>query len=170
MSQTRLALLTVFLLLASTAVRADDNKPNLSLKKISAEGIDLEKGTVDLKVTIAVDNPGREFKLTHLQYRVKLNDEAAAEGKSKKDVEIAAESTSTIELPLTVKLSSLPSVGWSTITDGFNVRYELHTEASVPLFASITRKLKFDTSGELSLSDVVAKWYAKLKDRVAGKP
>lgn len=159
-------LFLLLLLIALPARPAESTNPAISLKSVSAEGVDLDKRTVDLKITVEVKNPGPKFKLKDLHYRVKLNGEDAAEGKSKKDIDIAAESTSSLDLPLTVKLNTLPSVTWTAITDGFKVKYELQTEGTVPLFASLTRKLKLDSNGEVSLGQAISNWYSKVKDRL----
>jgi LEA14-like dessication related protein len=155
--------------LAVVVFASDDSKPQIAFKGLSANAIDLDKRTVDVTIKVEVKNPGPRFVLKDLRYLVRLNDEEAALGKSKKDIEVAAGSTSVLELPLTIKVATLPSVSWNSVMDGFKVRYQIQTEGTVPLFASLSRKLKFESAGELSLSDAISRWYAKAKERLTSR-
>jgi LEA14-like dessication related protein len=152
--------------LAVVVFASDDSKPQIAFKGLSANAIDLDKRTVDVTIKVEVKNPGPRFVLKDLRYLVRLNDEEAALGKSKKDIEVAAGSTSVLELPLTIKVATLPSVSWNSVMD---VRYQIQTEGTVPLFASLSRKLKFESAGELSLSDAISRWYAKAKERLTSR-
>jgi len=155
---------------AQSTVGLQSPHPVLTVKHVAVDSIDLAKRTLGLKVSVNIENPAPAFTLKELRYTVKLNDEDAAEGKYDKEVRVPGGSKFDLELPLTVKLSSLPSVSWNAVTEGFKLKYRLHTEATIPLFSSISHKLKNDSVGELALDDALAKWYARIKDRIATKP
>jgi LEA14-like dessication related protein len=161
-----IVVVTLALVLTPTAGASEAAKPKISFKGLSVRRVDVDKKTVELRVKVDVNNPGPGFKLKDLRYRVKLNAEDAAAGRAEKRLEIAAESTSSLELPLMVRLKSLPLITWTTVTDGFTVKYEVQIEGTVPVFASLTHKLRVESNGELSLSEAIADCYARMRNRL----
>jgi len=163
-------IVTVALLIAAllpSQIRAlESNKPAVHLKGISIKSINWNARTAETELSIAIDNPGPAFKLKDLSYRLKLNDQQAAKGKYDKALEVPARSSATVELPCTVDLSSLPGVAWSVIAGGFDVHYELETEFTIPLFASVNPRVKTSIGGDLSLAGTVSGWTARIKERI----
>jgi len=86
-----------------------------------------------------------------------------------KDIEVPANSSATFELPCSVDLSALPGVAWAVVAGGFDVHYELETEFTVPLFASLSPRIKTSITGDLSLAESVSGWTARIKERMASK-
>ena len=80
-----------------------------------------------------------------------------------------AEERKTVELPCTVDLSALPGIAWSVVAGGFDVHYQLDTEFTVPLFGSLSPKVKTSFGGDLSLARTVTGWTAQIKERIASK-
>lgn len=147
----------------------EENKPAVHLKGVSIKAVDWNNRTAETELSIAIDNPGPAFKLKDLSYRLKLNDKQAAEGKYDKDIEVPANSSATFELPCSVDLSALPGVAWAVVAGGFDVHYELETEFTVPLFASLSPRIKTSIGGDLSLAGTVSGWTARIKERIASK-
>jgi LEA14-like dessication related protein len=157
------------LLLTAQAFGFEQKKPTLRLKGVSIKSIDWSSQTAETELSIAIDNPGPALKVKDLTYRLKLNEKQAAEGKYAKAIEVPAESALTFDLPCTVDLSALPGVAWAVITGGFDVHYELATEFTVPLFASLSPRVKTSIVGDLSLAQTVTGWSARIKERIASK-
>jgi LEA14-like dessication related protein len=167
-SRVAVAFLIAVVLPAQTRA-LEENKPTVHLKGISIKAVDWNNRTAETEISIAIDNPGPAFKLKDLSYRLKLNDKQAAEGKYDKDIEIPAHSSATFELPCSVDLSALPGVAWAVVAGGFDVHYELETEFTVPLFASLSPRIKTSIGGDLSLAGTVSGWTARIKERIASK-
>jgi len=146
----------------------ENKKPQVHLKGISIKSIDWWNKTARTELSILVDNPGPAVKLKELHYRLKLNDQQAAEGKYDKEIELPARASTAVELPCVIDLSSVPGVTWSVISEGFDVRYQFDTEFTVPLFPPLSPKIKTTINGDLSLSDTVSGWSARIKERITG--
>jgi LEA14-like dessication related protein len=167
---TRVAVASLLtLLLAAQAPALQEKKPRLQLKGFSIKAVDWSNRTAEAELLIAIDNPGPAFKVKDLNYRLKLNEKQAAEGKYDKPIEVPADSRATFDLPCSVDLSALPGVAWAVITGGFDVHYELETEFTVPLFASLSPRVKSSIVGDLSLAQTVNGWTARIKERFASK-
>lgn len=167
-SRVAVAFLIAVVLPAQTRA-LEENKPAVHLKGVSIKAVDWNNRTAETELAIAIDNPGPAFKLKDLSYRLKLNDKQAAEGKYDKDIEVPANSSATFELPCSVDLSALPGVAWAVVAGGFDVHYELETEFTVPLFASLSPRIKTSIGGDLSLAGTVSGWTARIKERIASK-
>lgn len=166
----RAAAAILLVVVSSAQTRAFvQTKPAVHLKGVSVKSIDWSNRTAEAQLSIAIDNPGPAFKLKDLSYRLKLNDTQAAEGKYDKEIEVPAASSATFELPCRVDLSALPGVAWSVIAGGFDVRYELATEFTVPIFGPLSPRIKTSIAGDLSLAETVTGWTAKIKERISSK-
>ena len=155
---------------ASAAQTQDARKPDVELQGLELKGVDLSNKTADVLFSVAVKNPGPAFKLKDLTYRLKLNDYQAAEGKYEKEVEVAASGETVVELPFTFDLTKIPGVAWNAMTESFILRYELETEFTVPLFASLKHTQKTSFKGDFPLGDVLTSLPGRLKEKLFGKP
>lgn len=169
--RTAKAYFAILLIAVSTANARvfEDTKPAVHLKGVSVERIDLEKAAAETSLSIQIENPGPAFKVKDLSYRLKLNDRQAAEGNCEREISVPAHSSARFELPCTVDLSALPGVAWGIIAGGFDLRYELETEFSVPLLPELSPRLKTSIAGDLSLVRSVSGWTAKLKEHLSSK-
>jgi len=167
-SRVAVALLIAIVLPGQTRA-LEGGKPPVSLKGVSIKAVDWSNRTAETELSIAIDNAGPAFKVKDLSYRLKLNDKQAAEGKYDKEIEVPAQSSATFELPCSVDLSALPGVAWAVVAGGFDVHYELETEFTVPLFASLSPRIKTSIAGDLSLVGTVSGWTARIKERIASK-
>src|SRR5437868_4448490 len=66
---------------------ADDKKPTFELKGIAVKGFDLANKTADILASVEIKNLNGGFKLTDVNYKLKLNDNQVAEGKYEKELE-----------------------------------------------------------------------------------
>ena len=159
----------IALVLSSHSPAVEEKKPTLQLQGVSIKSIDWRNQTAETGLSIAIKNPGPALKVKDLRYRLKLNEKQAAEGKYEKVIQIPAESMTTVELPCIVDLSALPGVAWAVVAGGFDVHYQLDTEFTVPLFGSLSPKVKTSIGGDLSLARTVSGWTARIKERIASK-
>ena len=150
------------------AQSVDRAKPQIRLKGLSFKSMDWVNQIAQTELSITVDNPGPALKLRDLSYRLKLNDKQAAEGKYSKDIELPARASKTLELPCSIDLTAIPGVAWSVIAGGFDVHYQFDTEFTVPLSPALTPRIKTSINGDLSLTETVSGWSARIKDRISG--
>ena len=146
----------------------EGEKPKVRLKGLSFKSIDWANQIAQTDLSVVVDNPGPALKLRDLSYRLKLNDKQAAEGKYNKEIELLARASKTVELPCAIDLSAIPGVAWSVIAGGFDVHYQFDTEFTVPIFPSLSPRIKTSINGELSLTETVSGWSARIKERISG--
>lgn len=149
---------------------ADNKKPDVKLKSVALNGVDWDNNAADAIISVEINNPGSEFKVKDVTYRLKMNGQVTAEGKYKKEVKVPAASSVTIDLPITVNLSALPAVTWSTVTEGLKLSYELDAEFTVPVFAFFNHKVKASLSGELTPGSVMSSLSNRVKERLGVKP
>jgi len=167
---TKVLLTITLLACVPIAASQQYDKPKVELKAISIQSVDWSKRAANTTVSIEIDNHGPAFKLKDLNYRLKVNGTQAAEGKHEKEIEIAAESKTTVSVPCVVDLNTLPGLTWSTITRGFDVSYELETEFTVPLFGSLGPRIQNTFKGELSLSASLSSVTSRIKDKLPKLP
>ncbi|MFL6276073.1 MAG: LEA type 2 family protein [Blastocatellia bacterium] len=171
MQLKRKIVVALLLLLALTgAARAEDKQPAIKLKGIALKHLDITSLVADTMVTIEIENPGQAFTIKGASYQLKLNEQATAEGHHDEAINVPAESSVTVDLPLTVNLAALPGVTWRTIADGLNLNYELAVGFDVPLLGLFTRKMQTSFSGTLPIGDMALGLPGKLKEKLFGKP
>ena len=150
------------------AQSVDSAKPQVRLKGLSFKSIDWANQIAQTELSIIVDNPGPALKLRDLSYRLKLNDKQAAEGKYNKEIELPPRASKTVELPCAIDLSAIPGVAWSVIAGGFDVHYQFDAEFTIPIFPPLNPRIKTSINGDLSLTETVSGWSARIKERVSG--
>jgi LEA14-like dessication related protein len=161
----------LFVLIALVgAARAEDKQPTVKLKGIALKRLDVKSLTADTTVALEIENPGPAFTVKEASYRLKLNGQDAAEGKRDEEINVPAESTTTVELPLEVNLAALPGVTWSTITAGLKLDYELAAEFNVPVLALFNHKVTNSFNGTLPIGEMATELPGKLKEKLLGKP
>jgi LEA14-like dessication related protein len=158
------------LIVACCAQAAQEKKPTIKLKSISVKQVSVAEQTAETSVTIEIENPGPAYKIKDASYKLKLNGQAAAEGKRSEEINVPSDSTVTVDLPVTVNLSALPGVTWSAVADGLNLSYELETEFTIPALAMFDYKVKTAFTGELPVGGSLISLPGKLVDRIFSKP
>lgn len=148
----------------------DDKKPKFELQKIAVKGFDLSNKTAAVVASVAVKNTGGALKLQDVKYQLRLNEQELAEGQCENDVEIPASGEAVIEMPFRVDLTAIPGVAWNAMTDSFTLRYELQTEFTIPLFASLKHTQKTAFKGDLPIGEAFSSLSKRLKEKIFGKP
>jgi LEA14-like dessication related protein len=174
---TRTALALLIVIACASAARPapatsleNNKKPDVKLKNFALNQVDWSKYVAGATISVEIDNPGPEFKVKDVSYRLKLNGQVAAEGKYKNQVKVPAASSVTIDLPITVSLSALPAVTWSTVTEGLKLSYEFDAEFTMPVFAFFNHKVKTAFTGELTPESVMSALSNKVKEQPGVKP
>jgi LEA14-like dessication related protein len=152
------------------AARAEDRQPSVKLKGIALKRLDVKSLTADTAIALEIENPGPAFTIKEASYRLKLNGHDAAEGRRDEAINVAAQSTTTVEVPLAVNLAALPGVTWSAITAGLKLDYELTTEFNVPVLALFNHKVETSFNGTLPIGEMAMELPGKLKEKLFGKP
>jgi LEA14-like dessication related protein len=155
---------------ALAAPAADNKKPDVKIKSVALSRVDWSNHAADVIIAVEINNPGPEFKVKDVNYRLKLNGQVAAEGKYKNEVKVPAASGVTIDLPITVNLSALPAVTLSAVTEGLKLNYELDAEFTVPVLAFFNHKVKASLSGELTPESVMSSLSNRVKEQLGIKP
>ena len=129
---------------------------NVQIKvgEITLESIDFRNQTASLNVGLDVANGLIPVSLKDFNYRLRLADRDVIEGTHHGTLKVGGRRASRVNLPVTVHLRSIPSVVWSAFTNRGQLRYDLDSAFTLPLF--ITEK-RFDQSfsGEVPLRSLV---------------
>ena len=129
---------------------------NVQIKvgEITLESIDFRNQTASLNVGLDVANGFIPVSLKDFDYRLRLADRDVIEGTHPGTLKVGGRRASRVNLPLTVHLRSIPEVVWSAFTNRGQLRYDLDSAFTLPLF--ITEK-RFDQSfsGEVPLRSLV---------------
>lgn len=144
------------------------NKPQVLLKDINFDKFDLWKKTIEVIAIVEIKSPGVALKLQDLNYKLKLNDNAVAEGKYEKEIAIPATGETEIKLPFTLDLTTLPGVTWDMMSESFTLRYEIETEFTIPLFATLKHTQKTSFKGDLPLGEAVYSLSKRFKAKIFG--
>jgi LEA14-like dessication related protein len=126
---------------------------NLSVGEITLESIDFRDQTARLSVGLDARTP-LPVSLKDFDYRLRLFDQDLIEGSHNGSFRIGGRGGSRVQLPVVVHLRSIPSVLWNAFSNRGQVRYELDTGFTLPLFVFEKR---FDKSfdGEVPLRTLV---------------
>ena len=129
---------------------------NVEIKvgEITLESIDFRNQTASLNVGLDIANGFIPVSLKDFNYRLRLADRDVIEGTHHGTLKVGGRRASRVNLPLTVHLRSIPGVVWSAFTNRGQLRYDLDSAFTLPLF--ITEK-RFDQSfsGEVPLRSLV---------------
>ena len=137
-----------------SADRFGDKLIDISVGEITLESIDFRDQTARMSIGLDVSNSFVPIKLKDFDYRLSLFDLPAIEGNYNGTMKIGGKKASRINLPVVVNLRSIPGVVWSAFSNRGQVRYQLDTGFTVPLFIMNKR---FDQSfaGEVPLRSLV---------------
>lgn len=129
---------------------------NVQIKvgEITLESINFRDQTARLNVGLDVANGLIPVSLKDFDYRLRLADSDLIEGRHNGTLKVGGRKSSRVNLPMTVHLRSIPNVVWSAFTNRGQLRYDLDSAFTLPLF--VTEK-RFDQSfsGEVPLRSLV---------------
>lgn len=126
----------------------------LRLGEVTLQSIDFRNQTADLTLGLDVANGLIPVSLKDFDYRLRLAGNELIEGSHNGTLRIGGKRASRVNLPVTVHLRSIPGVVWSAFTNRGQLRYDLDSAFTLPLF--VTEK-RFDQSfsGEVPLRSLV---------------
>lgn len=121
---------------AQLTEHADSIKPTAKLTGTRLANIDFDK--VDLIFDLAVENKNPvPFKLAGLDYDLKIDQQSLVSGVTAQAIEVAGNSTSTIQLPVTLKFADLKKLqGEIWKQDNFNYQLDTVFNISLPLIGN----------------------------------
>jgi hypothetical protein len=126
----------------------------IKLGEVTLESIDFRNQTATLNLGLDVANGIVPVNLKDFDYRLRLANHDVIDGFHSGTLKIGGRRASRIDLPVTVRLRSIPNVVWSAFTNRGQLKYELDSAFTLPLF--VTEK-RFDQSfsGEVPLRSLV---------------
>jgi LEA14-like dessication related protein len=138
---------------ASAQGRIGADMVNLEVSEITLEAVDFRDQTARLSIGLDTRTP-LPVSLKDFDYRLSLFDSEIIEGRQDGSFRIGGRRGSRVALPVVVNLRSIPSVIWNAFSNRGQVRYQLDTAFTLPLFVFEKR---FDKSfdGEVPLRSLV---------------
>lgn len=126
----------------------------LKVSEVTLESINFRDQTASLSIGLDVANGLIPVSLKDFDYSLRLADQDLIEGRHNGTLKVGGRRASRVNLPVTVHLRSVPNVVWSAFTNRGQVRYDLDSAFTLPLF--VTEK-RFDQSfsGEVPLRSLV---------------
>ncbi len=126
----------------------------LKVSEITLESINFRDQTADLSIGLDVANGLIPVSLKDFDYSLRLANQDLIEGHHDGTLKVGGRRASRVNLPVTVHLRSIPNVVWSAFTNRGQLRYDLDSAFTLPLF--VTEK-RFDQrfSGEVPLRSLV---------------
>jgi LEA14-like dessication related protein len=137
---------------AELAKHADTAKPTAKITGTRLANINFEQ--VDLVFDLAVENKNPvSLKLAGLEYDLKIENQSLVSGTTAQAIKIAANSTSQVQLPITLKfkdLKNLPGELWNKD----KIAYQLQTRFNINLPVIGNYAIPVSTKGELPIPKI----------------
>ena len=129
---------------------------NVQIKvgEITLEAIDFRNQTASLNVGLDIANGFIPVSLKDFDYRLRLADRDVIEGTHHGTLKVGGRRASRVNLPLTVHLRSIPEVVWSAFTNRGQLRYDLDSAFTLPLFIT-EKRFEQSFSGEVPVRSLV---------------
>ncbi|HEY9281976.1 MAG TPA: LEA type 2 family protein [Pyrinomonadaceae bacterium] len=126
---------------------------NLEVSEITLESIDFRDQTANLSVGLDTKTP-LPVSLKDFDYRLSLFDSEIIQGRHDGTFRVGGRRGARVNLPVTVNLRSIPSVVWNAFSNRGQVRYQLDTAFTLPLFV-FERRFDKSFDGEVPLRSLV---------------
>ncbi len=162
-SAPRLFALSALLLVAFASVAAAQGRGgiermggdlvNLQVSEITLESIDFRDQTASLSVGLDTSTP-LPVSLKDFDYRLSLFDSEIIQGRHDGSFKIGGRRGSRVDLPVVVNLRAIPSIVWNAFSNRGQVRYQLDTAFTLPLFV-FERRFDKSFDGEVPLRSLV---------------
>ncbi|HEY9401280.1 MAG TPA: hypothetical protein VIQ24_01210 [Pyrinomonadaceae bacterium] len=133
--------------------RLGNDLVSMRLNEITLEAIDFRDQTARLNLGLDVSTP-IPVSLKDFDYRLSLFDEDVIEGNYAGAMKLGGRRGAQFDLPVVVNLRSIPNVVWSAFSNRGQVRYELDTGFTLPLYV-FERRFDKSFSGEVPLRSLV---------------
>ena len=126
---------------------------NLKVSEITLESVNFRDQTANLSVGIDTRTP-LPVSLKDFDYRLSLFDSEIIQGRHDGSFRVGGRGGARVNLPVTVSLRSIPSVVWNAFSNRGQVRYQLDTAFTLPLFV-FERRFDKSFDGEVPLRSLV---------------
>ena len=129
------------------------NLVSMKVGDVTLEAIDFRSQTARLSVGLDVSNRLIPVSLKDFDYRLRLFDQDFINGRYDGTMKIGRQG-SRVNLPVTVSLRSIPGIVWNAFSNRGQVRYELGTDFTLPLFI-FNKRVSANFDGEVPLRSLV---------------
>ena len=126
---------------------------NLKVSEITLEAVDFRDQTASLSVGLDTSTP-LPVSLKDFDYRLSLFGNEVIQGRHDGSFKIGGRRGSRVNLPVIVNLRSIPSVVWKAFSNRGQVRYQLDTAFTLPLYV-FERRFDKSFDGEVPLRSLV---------------
>lgn len=132
--------------------------PQIKVIKVERKKYSITEKTLFTNVQFEIINMGRniDLQLTHIHYKLKVENSLSSEGTIDKKVNIRPQSTVTVEIPIEIKVERPLKTVLAILTDNDRMNYTLHLQAM--MIENMVDKVKQDpipveinASGKLEL-------------------
>ena len=127
---------------------------DIQVGEITLESIDFRDQTARLSIGLDIKNGLLPVSLKDFDYNLRLFDQQFIEGHYDGTLKVGGRKLSRVNLPLVVSLRSIPNMVWSAFSNRGQVRYELDTAFTLPLFI-MERRFDQSFAGEVPLRSLV---------------
>jgi hypothetical protein len=127
---------------------------DIQVGEITLESIDFRDQTARLSVGLDIKNGLLPVSLKDFDYNLRLFDQQFIQGRHEGTLKVGGRKLSRVNLPLVVNLRSIPNMVWSAFSNRGQVRYEMDTAFTLPLFI-MERRFDQSFSGEVPLRSLV---------------
>ena len=133
--------------------RLGNDLVSMKLNEITLEAIDFRYQTARLNLGLDISTPV-PVNLKDFDYRLSLFNQDVIEGNYGGAMKLGGRRGAQFNLPVVVNLRSIPNVVWSAFSNRGQVRYELDTAFTLPLYV-FERRFDKSFSGEVPLRSLV---------------
>jgi len=133
--------------------RLGNDLVSMKLNEITLEAIDFRDQTARLNLGLDISTPV-PVNLKDFDYRLSLFNQDVIEGNYGGAMKLGGRRGAQFNLPVVVNLRSIPNVVWSAFSNRGQVRYELDTAFTLPLYV-FERRFDKSFSGEVPLRSLV---------------
>ena len=156
-----LLMLPLVLVLASSATaqnrrsteRLGNDLVSMKLNEITLEAVNFRDQTARLNLGLDISTP-IPVKLKDFDYRLSLFEQEMIAGRYDGSMKLGGRRATQFNLPVVVNLRSIPNVVWSAFSNRGQVRYDLETGFTLPLYL-FERRFDKSFSGEVPLRSLV---------------
>ena len=127
---------------------------NIKVGEITLESVNFRDQTARMSIGLDISNGLVPVSLKDFDYSLRLYDQQTIEGRYPGTMKLGGKRASRVNLPVIVNLRSIPGVLWSAFSNRGQVKYELDTGFTLPLFV-MEKRFDQSFSGEVPLRSLV---------------
>lgn len=155
-------ILALCLLALATSAAAQNRLPNddysdklisVNVREVILEAIDFRDQTARMSIALDVKNP-LPLKLKDFDYRLRVYGLEAISGDYDGEMKLGGKRPLRINLPVRLNLRAIPQIVWSAFKNNGQLKFDLDTAFTLPLFV-IEKRFDKKFSGEVPLRSLV---------------